>query len=77
MLLDEKARAGLNEEVRVAIPGVVDVVISRPDDGEPRERATRAGRSPVELLEAYLAQRGVEDPAVVELFRELESEVST
>jgi len=77
VLLDEKARAGLNEEVRVAIPGVVDVVISRPDDGEPRERATRAGRSPVELLEAYLAQRGVEDPAVVELFRELESEVST
>ncbi len=75
VLLDESARAGLNEEVRAAIPGAVDVIIARPDSETPRERVTRAGRSPVELLEAYLSSRGVEDPAVLELFRELEQDV--
>ncbi len=74
VLLDEKPRSGLNEEVRAAIPGVVDVVLTGPDD-EPRVRAERAGRAPVELLEAYLAGQGVDDPAVVALFRELEHEV--
>jgi exonuclease SbcD len=75
VLLDEKARAGLNEEVRSAIPGAVDVVVIRPDAEGPRERAQRVGRSPVELLETYLVAKGVGDPAVVDLFRELEQEV--
>jgi len=75
ILLDEKTRAGLNDEVRASIPGAVDVIIVRPEDGRPRERATRVGRSPVELLETYLSSKGVDDPAVVELFRDLEQEV--
>lgn len=75
VLLDEKARAGLNDEVRAAIPGAVDVIVARPDVDKPRERASKAGRSPVELLETYLATKGVDDPAVVDLFRELEQEV--
>lgn len=75
VLLDEKARSGLNDEVRAAIPGAVDVIIARPEDGRPQERAIRAGRSPIELLETYLAAKGVDDPAVVDLFRELEQEV--
>ncbi len=75
ILLDEKTRAGLNDEVRASIPGAVDVIIARPEDGRPRERATRVGRSPVELLETYLSSKGVDDPAVVELFRELEQEM--
>ena len=75
VLLDETARAGLNEEVRSAIPGAVDVVVIRPDPEGPRERAQRVGRSPVELLETYLVAKGVDDPAVVDLFRELEQEV--
>jgi exonuclease SbcD len=77
VVLDEQARAGINEEIRVAIPGAIDVIISRPEDGKPRERATRAGRSPVELFETYLSSRGAEDPAVVDLFRELEQEVAS
>ncbi|HSK06352.1 MAG TPA: exonuclease subunit SbcD [Acidimicrobiia bacterium] len=75
VLLDEKARAGLNEEVRAAIPGAVDVVVVRPEDDDRPVRAQRVGRSPVELLEAYLTSKGVDDDAVVDLFRELEQEV--
>jgi exonuclease SbcD len=75
VLLDEKGRAGLNEEVRSAIPGAVDVVVARPDTGEPRQRATRVGRSPLELFETYLASKEIDDQAVVDLFRELEQEV--
>ena len=75
VLLDEKARAGLNEEVRASIPGVVDVVIARSDEERARPRVDRAGRAPVELLQTYLDTLGVDDPDVVELFRELEEEV--
>lgn len=75
VLLDEKARAGLNEEVRTAIPGAVDVILTRPDQDRPRTRVDRVGRTPVELLETYLAGQDVDDPAVVDLFRELEHEV--
>ena len=75
VLLDEQARTGLNEEVREAIPGAVDVIITQPEDRSPRERVERVGRSPAALLEAYLASKDVDDPAVVELFRELEEEV--
>jgi exonuclease SbcD len=75
VLLDEKARAGLNEEVRAAIPGAVDVVVVRPEGEDRPAREQRAGRSPVELLEAYLTSKGVDDDAVVDLFRELEQEV--
>jgi DNA repair protein SbcD/Mre11 len=75
VLLDEPARAGLNEEVREAIPGSVDVIITQPEDRSPRDRVERVGRSPAALLEAYLASKGVDDPGVIELFRELEQEV--
>jgi exonuclease SbcD len=75
VLLDEKARSGLNEEVRSAIPGAVDVVIVRAEAQDRPERAQHVGRSPVELLETYLAAKGVDDADVVELFRELEQEV--
>ncbi|MET0565228.1 MAG: exonuclease SbcCD subunit D [Acidimicrobiia bacterium] len=75
VLLDEPARAGLNEEVREAIPGSVDVIITQPEDRLPRDRVERVGRSPAALLETYLASKGVEDPGVIELFRALEQEV--
>ena len=73
-MLDEKARSGLNDEVRAAIPGAVDVVIARSDEAEHRERVSRAGRSPVDLFATYLSSKGVDDPAVLDLFRELEQE---
>ena len=58
-----------------AIPGAVDVIITQPEDKGPHERVERLGRSPAALLEAYLASKGVDDPALIELFRELEEEV--
>jgi exonuclease SbcD len=76
VVLDEKARTGLNEEVRAAIPGAVDVVIARQEVIRRGAPVGRSGRSPVELLESYLASRQVDDPAVVELFRILEQEVA-
>jgi exonuclease SbcD len=76
VVLEEKGRAGLNEEVRAAIPGTVDVVLARSDEPLRGERVTRAGRSPVDLFTTYLTAKGVDDPAVVDLFRELEQEAS-
>ncbi|HVR77921.1 MAG TPA: exonuclease SbcCD subunit D [Acidimicrobiia bacterium] len=75
VMLDEPGRAGLNDEVRAAIPGAVEVNITRTENGEPRERVARAGRTPIELFESYLESRQVDDLAVVQLFRELEQEV--
>jgi exonuclease SbcD len=75
VILDEQARAGLNDEVRDRIPGVVDVVLRQPS--APRaEVASRAGRAPAELFEEYLRARGVDDPSLLGLFRELEAEVA-
>jgi exonuclease SbcD len=75
VVLEEKARSGLNEKVREAIPGAVDVIVARPEHQSPKAQAQRSGRSPVELFETYLSSRGVDDPEVVDLFRELEQEV--
>jgi exonuclease SbcD len=75
VVLDEPGRAGLNDEVRAAIPGAVEVNITRTENGQPRERVARAGRKPIELFESYLESRQVDDPAVIQLFRELEQEV--
>ena len=63
VLLDEPARAGLNEEVREAIPGSVDVIITETEDRSPRDRVERVGRSPAALLEAYLASKASTTPA--------------
>jgi hypothetical protein len=61
--------------VRDSIPGAVDVIVARGEQEGRRADARRSGRSPVELFEAYLSSRGVDDPDVVTLFRELEHEV--
>jgi exonuclease SbcD len=75
VILDQKARSGLNEEVRESIPGAVDVIVARAESKARTVEAGRSGRSPVELFQAYLASRDVEDPEVVGLFREIEQEV--
>jgi len=76
VLLDEPGRSGLNEEVREAIPGVVDVVVRPSAEIRSEVPASRVGRSPAELFAEYLDSLGVEDQAVLELFRDLESEVA-
>ena len=76
VLLDEPAQSGLNDLVREAIPGTVDVVLRSRRASETRSTVTRAGRSPAELFSAYLAAKDVDDPEVVALFREIEQEVA-
>lgn len=68
--LVEKARVGLADEVRAAIPDAVDVVLQSvehmAEDPEPRQTM-----QPVEAFSRYLADRGADDSRVEALFAEL------
>ena len=74
VVLTEKARVGLADEVRAAIPGAVEVVL---DDPSPirRPRESRRALQPVEAFHRFLEERGSKDEAVESLFAELLSEV--
>ncbi len=74
--VDEPARPGLADEVRELFPDAVDVAIVRPEV-ERRERAERAGKSPQELFDVYLAERDESDPELSALFAELLDVVSS
>jgi exonuclease SbcD len=71
--IDEPLRAGLAEEVRRIVPGAVDVVMAGPGHSgdRPNRAAARLGRQPRELFAEYLAQRSIDDPALIDLFSEL------
>lgn len=73
--LDEKTRVGLSDEVRSAIPGVVDIVLRTAEAPERPSAPIRLGRPPVELFEEYLAARRRSDPRLVALFGALLEEV--
>ncbi len=73
VVLDEVGRSGLNEEVREAIPGAVDVLVRASVDHRARKTIERAGRTPSELFAEYLGVVGAEDPAVLALFDEIEA----
>jgi len=69
--LRERSRSGLADEVRKALgAGVVDVRVETDEQSAPK-RSTRAQRSPRDLFADYLAERGVDDPAVEKRFIEL------
>ncbi len=75
--IDEPRRAGLADEVRELVPGVVEVVLAeavRSDRAEPPE--ARLGRPRHEVFGEYLAERGVEDDRIIRLFSELVEEAS-
>jgi DNA repair protein SbcD/Mre11 len=73
VILEEPTRAGLAEDVRALFANAVDVTVApvdaadAPDDWSPA--AMR--RSPADLFAEYLAGRKAQDPAVLELFRNL------
>ena len=70
--LDEPSRSGLAEQVRQLVgPAVVDIRVERDSDRQTAERPNRSQRSPRLLFNEYLADRGVEDPAVERRFAEL------
>lgn len=70
VVLVEKARVGLSDEVRAAIPEVVEVVL---ESSEPvrRESESRQKLKPTEAFHRYLTEKGVEDPLMESLFAEL------
>jgi exonuclease SbcD len=77
VVVREKARVGLADEVRGLFPDAVDVKIEAPLTAAGPAPADRSGRSPHELFAAYLNDRGVEDERLVALFAELLDEASS
>ncbi len=75
--LDEAPRAGLAEELRERLPGVVDVALleNRRDSGVEGPSPERLGRGPRELFAEYLAEKRVDDERLLALFDELLEEV--
>jgi exonuclease SbcD len=74
----EPARAGLADEVRAAVPNVLEVRVAptEPAAGSAGGAAAAAGagggrRSPQELFGAFLARQGIVDPRLEALFAEL------
>lgn len=77
VIVQEAPRVGLADEVRALFPNAVDIVVEHPDSDPPGAHGTRparSGRAPAELFGDYLADRGVEDPALVELFADVLAE---
>ena len=80
VIVAERPRAGLREEVQELLPRALEVRVdpqSLPELDAPSRPANAAARSPRELFAEYLAIRGTADEAVGELFNELYDEVVT
>jgi exonuclease SbcD len=75
VILDEPARAGLAEDVRALFENAIDVTVAPVDDAQADTADVwtpdAMRRSPVDLFAEYLAGRKANDPAVIELFRNL------
>lgn len=79
VVVAERSRPGLAEDVRQLFPDVVDVRVAPPDDeaGAPGDVPTgRLGRTPTELFADYLAERKVDDTRLGRLFGELWEQAS-
>lgn len=76
VVLTEKGRVGLADEVRDAIPRTVDVVLESPEEALRRPVEARETLVPTEAFKRYLAESDQEDPKVEELFVELLGEVT-
>ncbi|MCI0426366.1 MAG: exonuclease SbcCD subunit D [Actinobacteria bacterium] len=76
VVLTEKGRVGLADEVRAVIPDAVEVILESPQerlsDPEPRTRL-----DPRDAFSRYLGERGAVDTRVESLFAELLDEVGT
>jgi exonuclease SbcD len=79
VVVDEKHRAGLADEIRKLLPGAVDVSIADPDEQRTSDEIWDLDafqRSPIELFAEYLAEHDVEDEDLTTLFRDLLEDAS-
>ncbi len=76
IVVTDRRRAGLADEVRALFPHCVDVLVQSPDDAPTATRAPVAGRSPSQLFQGYLASAGVDDQRLRAAFDELLEEVT-
>ncbi|MDX6286033.1 MAG: repair protein SbcD/Mre11 [Frankiales bacterium] len=78
VVLKEKSRAGLREQVQELLPGTLELRI-HPDFqasavATPSTTRQLTDRTPAQMFDAYLSEQGVEDPRLGSLFRELHDE---
>lgn len=77
VVVQEPPRVGLADEVRELFPTAVDVAVERPategDTGP--SRPSRSGRGPTDLFDDFLAERGVDDRPLSDLFADVLAEV--
>jgi exonuclease SbcD len=72
IVVDERPRAGLADEVRSLFPDAVDVTVASPDTVVAGDATgDRLGKAPTELFAEYLVERGIDDPRLTALFGEL------
>lgn len=75
VIVKEKGRVGLGEEVRELFPNAVKVIVEHTaDGGDGRKDIDRSHLTPRELFAAYLDEKEVEDPRLIALFDELYEE---
>ena len=71
VVVTERARAGLADEVRHVLPNALEVRVERSDgDRGPGPRGPQ-GRTPHELFAAYLTELEIDDPRLHSLFADL------
>lgn len=77
IVVTDRRRAGLADEVRALFPHCVDVLVQSPEDAPSARPAPVAGRSPSQLFHSYLESAGVDDPRLRVAFDELLEEVGS
>lgn len=71
VVVRERPRPGLADDVRALFAEAVDVVVARQDDVASAAPTARLGRSPRELFAEYLAEQAAADDSLLALFDEL------
>lgn len=77
VVLTQRGRVGLADEVRAAIPQAVDVVLESPEERPLEHGEDREALAPSDAFHQYLAQHDQDDPDVEQLFAELLEEAMT